>query len=124
MPRTIPWKDVEELTAILQWERDALDKQIAALIQSRDPNDQTARLEILLCKYLVLGSARKATDWATALGWRLDSENHGKPSTRNWHPDDLYAAIESGGDDFPPSLMALCQRVFYPNQDRAFKFHS
>jgi hypothetical protein len=113
MPRTIPWKNIEELAAILQWERDALDRQIAALLQRRDLNDQTARLEILLCKYLVLGSARKAVDWSIDMGWRRDSINHGQPSTRNWHPDDLYEVFHAEPVEQDAPLVALCRRVFF-----------
>ena len=118
MPRTIPWKDEKELITILQHERDAVDQQIAALMQTRDLNDQSGRLVVLLCQYLVMGSAKKATDWATSLGWRLDSCNRGEQSTRDWQPKDLYAAIQNGTADAPPGLLLICKRVFFANQDK------
>lgn len=119
MQRTIPWKNIDELLTVLQTERDALNRQIEALETSRDPNDQTARLEILLCQYLLMGSAQKAVDWATGLGWRIDSINHGRPSTRNWQAKDLYNAIQSDKNGLPTPLVALCKQVFYANQDKA-----
>lgn len=122
MPRPIVWHSAEELAQLLSWERDALDRQIAALLQSRDADDQTARLEILLCKYVVEGSAAKAVDWATGLGWRLASVNRGKPSSRNWVADDLYDAIKADHGELPAPLIGLCKRIFYPNQARVDKW--
>lgn len=113
MQRTFPWRNAEELATILRFERDSLDQQIAALEQSGDINDQTGRLQVLLCKYLIEGNAKQVTDWATSAGWRVDSTNRGKPSTRNWQPKDLYEAIQTEQTGLTAGLADLCSRVYY-----------
>lgn len=112
MAREIPWTTLEELIALLKSERDLLDQQIAALEASRNVDEPTARLAFLLARYSVEGSAARAVLSAKELGWRIVTTNRGKPSSRDWQPEDLHAAIRNPPEGLPPGLVKICQRVF------------
>lgn len=113
----IPWKTVEELAALLEQESRLLASYSAALRARRDPQLQEGRAAILLCRYLVEGSAKRAIHWANAMGWRKASSRHGEPTLVEYVPQHLYDLIEKPPEDVPFELVALC-RVVYKRQQR------
>lgn len=123
MARELPWRSVEELVQLLTLERDAIDRQIAALNASGDLSVESGRLLALLCRYLIEGSADKAVQWSKRMGWRLDSVNHGKASTRDWKSEDIYGAIENPPEDVPTDLAELCLRVYRRAQDKSTRWN-
>lgn len=113
----IPWRTVDELADLLEQEARLLATYAGALRERRDPQLQEGRAGILLCRYLVEGSARRAVQWANAMGWRKASSARGVPTLVEYIPQHLYDWLTEPPADVPLELVALC-RVVYKRQRR------
>jgi hypothetical protein len=108
----IPWKTPGELADLLDLESRLLASYAAALREGRDPASESERAAILLCRYLVEGSAHRACDWANAMGWKKSSSKRGVASLVMYTAAHIYGFIDNPPPGLSPELVAVCRLVY------------
>lgn len=109
MPKTVPWKSLEEAIATLSERREVLSRQIEALRSiSMSPQIEV----VLVLQYVVLASAKGVAEWANEQGLTLPGAK-GEP--RRYTARDILALIAKPPDAVGPELRALVRHIFEKN---------
>ena len=110
-----PWDSDEQLIQVLECERQALAAQIDALRAGRQEDADSQRDLVLVCRYIVMGSASRVADWANLKGWRLPgAPARGKrPANgpRQYRPCDISKIVEHRLGGLPAEIYELAYEV-------------
>lgn len=104
-----PWATDQQLIEVLELEREALAQQIEALRASRDEDADRNRDLVLVCRYIVLGSAKRVADWANEKQWRLPGAPGNGP--RKYMPLDISRILEHRSGELPSAIYDLARDV-------------
>lgn len=110
MTRATPWADWDGCIAELSRRRDALTRQIENLEALRLRHDDRD-VQIVL-RYVVLGSMKKASDWANDQGWRKPG---GQGNERRYTDNDVKALLDSPPPGVEKDLISMVHDIFNAN---------
>lgn len=108
------WSTADELAALLETQRDALNEQIESLRATQDTRTDAGQKMAVLCDYLITGSSPEAAAWANDMGWKATSRRTGAPCA--YTSAEVLALLESPPPEIPPTFIALARRLLRRNR--------